>query len=140
MSPSGHQIEGSLFDLASLSCYSTVALGVLGVLFQTWAHFLPALCPHGLCAHEDINVKGGRWKEPFVGVCLSFRALSSRCGVPLPRITINRLEGAGMECGLRETLRCSGKVFLPSCVCSMRRLWQIFPNQRFFLLGVRLME
>lgn len=147
MSPSGHQIEGSLFDLASLSCYSTVALGVLGVLFQTWAHFLPALCPHGLCAHEDINVKGGRWKEPFVGVCLSFRALSSRCGVPLPRITINKLEGAGMECGLRETLRCSGKVFLPSlCVFHAKAmekvndLWQIFPNQGFFLLGVRLME
>lgn len=106
MSPSGHQIEGSLFYLASLSCYSTVALGVLGVLFQTWAHSLLALCPHGLCAHENISVKGGRWKEPLVGACLSFPALSSRCVVPLPRITINRLEGAGMECGLRETPRC----------------------------------
>lgn len=79
-----------------------------------------------------------------MGACLSFHALS-RCGVPLPRITINRLEGAGMECGLRETPRCSSKVFTFLCVFhakvmeEVNDLWQIFSNQGFFLLGVRLM-
>lgn len=85
--PSGHQIEGSLFYLASLSYYSTVALGIL---FQTWPPFLPVLWPHLPCVHENLNVKMSRWwlmDGTLWGVWLSFHVLNSLCGMPLPRIT-----------------------------------------------------
>lgn len=66
--------------------------------------------------------------------------------MPLPRITTYRLKGAGVLCDLVMALRCSGRVVNFLCVFhakvmeEVNYLLQIFSNQVFFLLGVRLVN